>query len=209
MPNRPKPEEAPGDHRSSLESERQAIMKSLSITFDSELGAEGQGYEAPAEPEPQYFETLAEAVEFEFKLVAGECDRLESENAELKEKSDDWKSAYLAAVATGEEVQKELGSCGVRERTTAGSGYRAFRPLQVRSDVSKEPSMPVLLGEGSVIVKHDWECTAIGEKGYYFWQCKGCGMTVSYPSPADKFPKDECSNVLRRKSGAIRGGTNV
>lgn len=71
--------------RSSLESERQAIMKSLSITFDSELGAEGQGYEAPAEPEPQYFETLAEAVEFEFKLVAGECDRLESENARLRE----------------------------------------------------------------------------------------------------------------------------
>jgi len=42
--------------------------------------------------------------------------------------------------------------------------------------------------------KHDWECAAIGEKGYYFWRCKRCGTSLPYPSPNEAFDaKGPCS----------------
>jgi hypothetical protein len=31
---------------------------------------------------------------------------------------------------------------------------------------------------------HDWECRAIGEKGYYHWHCKRCHASAPYPSPS-------------------------
>lgn len=34
---------------------------------------------------------------------------------------------------------------------------------------------------------HDWECTSIGEKGLYFWKCKGCGKTLPYPCRSEAF----------------------
>lgn len=50
--------------RASLEQENRRIMQAMYITWDEETG-----YEVGAEPEPQYFDTWAEAVEFWVKLA--------------------------------------------------------------------------------------------------------------------------------------------
>lgn len=53
---------------SSWAAEKEAIMTAHHITYDLELDAEGSGYEVPAEPEPQFFSTLGEAVAFSLQL---------------------------------------------------------------------------------------------------------------------------------------------
>jgi len=63
-----------------LEQERNEIMEILGIHFDAELDAEGSGYEVPAEPEPDYFATLPEAVKFWAELFEGEIKRLRGQS---------------------------------------------------------------------------------------------------------------------------------
>ena len=51
-------------------SEAVALAKSLGIHFCEDLWEEGEPWEVPAEPEPQYFERLADAIKFYFELLA-------------------------------------------------------------------------------------------------------------------------------------------
>ncbi len=72
-----------------LKEEREAIKASLGIDYSDDLGEEGNGYEVPAEPGPQYFETLPKAVHFVVKLnnqADDELMALRSRIAELEGK---------------------------------------------------------------------------------------------------------------------------
>lgn len=51
------------------------LAKDLDINFCEELEAEGTPWEVPAEQEPQYFETLPEAIKFLVIMLKRECDK--------------------------------------------------------------------------------------------------------------------------------------
>jgi len=62
------------------------LAKAVGINYCAELAQEGRGWEVPAEPEPQYFETLIEAVTFLVNLPDRELQaQLAQARAELAE----------------------------------------------------------------------------------------------------------------------------
>lgn len=83
--------------------QQQEFSKIFGITFDEELAREGYGYEVPAEPEPQCFETFTEAVKFAYKLVNKECDKLDLLVASLTKERDELASKYVQDMLAAEK----------------------------------------------------------------------------------------------------------
>ena len=85
----------------------------------------------------------------------------------------------------------------IREHFPASDGTDSLDAITIAKMISSAVGRAGVAATVERPPEHDWDCTAIGEKGKYFWRCKGCGMTVSYPTPAENFPKGKCDNHLR------------
>jgi hypothetical protein len=113
--------------------EREAIMKSLGIILDPDLDAEGSGYEVPAEPEPDYFETLLEAVQFWAKLFEGEINKQSRELERLR---------GALELAAEESWQVKQGLMEMRESTELAPLHATWIEMKVEDWIRRAALTP-------------------------------------------------------------------